>query len=214
MHCANIFGAPEPPTGIRGGRVMSGGGRRAIAHGTLRAVGSTLRESWSIPGNVASDGTESVYRSTRWFTALRMGEAIVLGTAIAVVAASGPVWQATIGAAGAALVVLVVLARLIRSRLVISAESVTVLGTFRDRQLPTTTVIGASAKPSWYLWQRIVCPVTLFLTTSDGFEVRVSAVQSMIWNVGLARPSVQAEVARSYPQRVADELNARFGSST
>lgn len=109
--------------------------------------------------------------------------------------------------------VLVAVARLTRSRLIVSADTVTVLGRFRDRELPITTVTGARAKPTWYLWQRMACPVTLFLTTRGGSEVREGAVQSMIWNVGIVRPSVQAEVARSYPQRVANELNTRFAHS-
>lgn len=159
---------------------------------------------------MAINGTLSVYRSTPWFTGLRIAEATVVAVVIGVAMADGPVWRTAIGGIAATIIVLVAVVRLTRSCLIVSANTITVKGLFRDRQVPASTIVGACARPTWYSWKRIACPVTLFLNTSNGSQVRVGAVQSMMWNVGIVWPSVEAEIARSYPQRVADELNAQF----
>ncbi len=159
---------------------------------------------------VATNGTQSVYRSTPWFTGLRIAETAVVAAIIALAMAHGPVWQAVVGATAASIIVLVAVVRLPRSCLIVRTTTITVRGLFRDRHLPASTIVGVSARPTWYSWKRIACPVTLFLNVSDGSQVRVGAVQSMVWNVGLARTSIEAEIARSYPQRVSDSLNAQF----
>jgi hypothetical protein len=84
------------------------------------------------------------------------------------------------------------------------------VGTFRTRHLQRDLVRWAFVKPTWYAWQRMVVPITLFLTRESGASVRVSGVQAFVWNLAVARPRPvrDAQIARSQPQKVADDINA------
>jgi hypothetical protein len=155
-----------------------------------------------------------VYRSDTWFTWLRIGETCAVAALPAVAFAQyGPVWEGAFVSATAVLVCAIAIRQWTRARLVIDHYEVTVLGPLRDWHLPRSSVVGARAKVTWYSWNRLAVPVTLFLQTADGSEVRVGAVQSMIPNVGIARTPLDLWIARSHPQHVADEINTQLADA-
>ena len=97
------------------------------------------------------------------------------------------------------------------ARLLVLPEELVSVGLARTRHIPLGNIAYVYARVTWYNFERVAVPVTLHVQLWDGMSIKIPGVQAVAVNAGLWRPSARQAVWRSYPQRVANEVNWIIG---